>query len=60
MLLLERINKSGKCFIDSCRLDGRIALRFSCGGEEQKLDDMRTAWDVITHEAMCVIDADGS
>jgi len=46
-LLLDAVKKTGKCFIIHTKLDGKMVLRFACGGIEQTREDVSNAFKVI-------------
>ena len=49
--LLDAVKKTGKCFIIHTKLDGKMVLRFACGGIEQTKEDVTKAFEVITSVA---------
>ena len=50
-VLLDAVKSTGKCFIIHTKLDGKMVLRFACGGIEQTLDDVTKAFNVIVEVA---------
>ena len=58
--LLDRVKKTGECFIIHTRLGGEVVLRFACGGVEQTLADVKQAWGVISNEAAKMNAREGS
>lgn len=49
--LLDNVKATGECFIIHTKLDGKIVLRFACGGLEQSKKDVHSAWLIIKREA---------
>lgn len=47
--LLNAINASGRVFISSTMLGGRLALRLAVGGSNTQLRDVDVAWEVLQH-----------
>ncbi len=49
--LLERVNASGRAFLSSTTLNGRLVLRFAIGNLETTEEDVRAAWELISSTA---------
>ena len=45
--VLEGINRSGKAFLSSTTLNGKLALRLAIGNYHTGLDDVRAVWEAI-------------
>ena len=49
--LLDRINRSGKAYLNHTRLDGHLVLRMAIGGTYTEARHVRATWDVIRQTA---------
>lgn len=51
MAFLDNIKATGDCFVIHSKLDGKVVIRFACGGMEQSKEDVLSAFKVILTEA---------
>ena len=47
---LERATRSGEIFLSHTKLNGRYVLRLAIGNARTTEDDVRRAWEVLTHD----------
>ncbi len=49
--ILDAVNRDGRIFISSTRLEGRTVLRLAIGNERTTRDDVVLAWEILRAEA---------
>jgi len=50
--IIEAVNATGKVFLSSTKLDGRVVLRLSIGNIRTKRDDVALAWRLLRDAAL--------
>lgn len=51
---IDSVKATGECFVIHTKLDGRMVVRFACGGSEQTESDIQKGFDVILAQAKLI------
>jgi aromatic-L-amino-acid decarboxylase len=49
--IMDAVNASGKVFLSSTVLNGKLVLRIAIGNLGTSMDDVKTAWQLLSEQA---------